>query len=447
MFKIKLSNEMKESHKHYFDKYIVSKLQNNKLEFANLDVIEFNKKGNKLYSKDYIQNNHNDFIQYCIDNTDRISIGNFQELRNVDSEIRALFPVVIKLIEEKFEFSNDNIQYSGKKYWEVLLELFGYDDFGECSLYTVLRDSAKNYNSIDKTNTYEKRERVQDKIIDTAKKIFPEIENEIDKNLKKINSTGNKVIMSMKEFKNEFEAIEKKFSLALTLDNYKKCTLCNIWNSYIFVFASDIRICPYCNRQYITPILTSNGKMRGTLDHFVAKNEYPYFSMSLYNLVPTCYSCNSSFKGDTEFSFNDINPYEESMDDYIKFHANMRIKKPIHISIKKKTINKKAEIEKYLDTFKLESQYSYHINQVEELIFKRLVYTEEYIKDLSIKYKIPQQIVKEQLIGYTENKLKINDEPLSKFRRDIVEQLNFFDDTDKHLINTLEKILGKENSL
>lgn len=150
----------------------------------------------------------------------------------------------------------------------------------------------------------------------------------------------------------------------------------------MFVFSTEIRTCPYCNRQYITPLLTFDGQTRGTLDHFVAKSKYPYFSMSLYNLVPVCYSCNSSFKGDSEFDFDDINPYEESMDNYIRFQANMIINKPIHIDINIKKIDKKNGIEKYLDTFKLESQYNYHTNQVEELILKKFTYSEKYIEDI-----------------------------------------------------------------
>lgn len=282
-----------------------------------------------------------------------------------------------------------------------MFELFGYKDFGDCSLYDVIRDSAKNYTSIDIINSNKKREHVQGRMIEILKKLFPEIENEINNNLVENN------VIEMNEFESRLKNIEKKFSLALTLDNFKSVLFYDIWDAYLFVLASGIRTCPYCNRQYITPILTSNGKMRGTLDHFVAKNKYPYFSMSLYNLVPTCYSCNSSFKGEKEFNFKDINPYDESMDDYIRFQAKMIINKPIRIDVKEKTLNKKDEIEKYIDTFKIESQYNYHTNQVEELILKRFIYPEEYIKDIKNEklndFRITETKIREQLIGYTED--------------------------------------------
>lgn len=445
MFKIKLSNEVNEAHKKYYKNKILPKLKKSEIQFVDTDAIKVNYKYKKRYVTKYIQLQHEKFIKYCINNYKRISTGNFNELRNVEIEISNLYPIITKLIKDKFEFSKGNTQHGGKKYWELVFELFGYKEFGDCSLYDVIRDSAKNYTSIKSIDSDKERECVQGRMIYILKELFPKIEDEIDNNLIVSDFSGNKVVEKMEDFKKKFKALEKKFSLALTLDNYRNNIFYGSWNAYLFVFSSGIRTCPYCNRQYITPILTSSGMMRGDLDHFVAKNQYPYFSMSLYNLVPVCHSCNSSFKGKKEFDFDYVNPYEESMDDYIRFHANMIINTSIHIDIDKKTLNKENEIKRYLDTFKLESQYNYHINQVEELILKRLIYPKEYITDINNKrlenFNITEKKIKEQLIGYTEDKLKINDEPLSKFRRDIVEQLDFFDDSDLYLINKLEEIL------
>lgn len=444
MFKIELTDEIKEKHKKYFDKNIILRLKNSNIEFIDEDIEKISKDGLCLYSKDYVQKIHNKFIQYCIDNKDIISIGNFEELRRLQNEIDRRYPLVTKLINN-FEFSDANDKHKGKKYWKVLFELFGYDNFGDCSLFTVVRDSAKNYISVGSLIKNKVKSHVQYEMIDTLKRLFPKIESKIENKFQNTDSFGKNIVMNMDEFEFKLNELEKEFSLALTLDNYKNCTFHDVWNSYLFVLESGLRTCPYCNRQYITPILTSKGKMRGTLDHFVAKSKYPYFSMSLYNLIPVCYSCNSSFKGDIEFDFDDINPYEESMDDYIRFYANLSINKPINIHIKTKKLKKEAKVKKYLDVFKLEPQYNYHVNQVEELVLKRLIYSEEYINDIKYSklndFKISEKKLREQIIGYTQEQLKINDEPLSKFRRDIVEQLNFFDDFDVYLINKLEDIL------
>ena len=138
-------------------------------------------------------------------------------------------------------------------------------------------------------------------------------------------------------------------------------------------------------------------------------------------------------------------PFSEALT--IRFVANIHLNKKININVLHKTLNKYSEVNKYINMFKLNEQYNYHINQVEELILKRYMYTEQYIKDIKEnklnKFNISEKQIKEQIIGYTEDKMKINDEPLSKFRRDIVEQLGFFDDYDLYLENKLEEILEK----
>src|SRR5690606_32118753 len=41
-----------------------------------------------------------------------------------------------------------------------------------------------------------------------------------------------------------------------------------------------------------------------TLDHLLPQSEYPYLSLSLFNLVPSCYSCNSKLKNDKKIYSN-----------------------------------------------------------------------------------------------------------------------------------------------
>lgn len=444
MFKIELSDEIIKLHKQYFKMNIIPELKSKKVKFVIDDVIKMNEEYGKKYTIDYIQKTHDKFIKYCIYNVNKIAIGKFDDLKNVQFEIKRLFPVIIFLIKEKFVFSNANPELKGEKYWDVLFNLFGYEKFEKCDFLTVIKDLAKKKTSIDNLRINENRKKVEQEMRNILKKLFPKVESKVDKELICTDSSGKEIAITIDEFKLKLNEFENKYSLGITLDNCQNSVFNNIWNAYIFVLKTQIRTCPYCNRQYITPVFTASGMMRGALDHFLAKYKYPYFSMSLYNLIPVCHSCNSSFKGITDFDFNDINPYKESMDDYIKFRAYIKSRKPIHIKISRKNKNKKISIDKFTNTFKLELQYNYHINQVKELIFKRRHYSDEYIKDLNKKTKIPEKIIKEKLIGYTEDKLKINDEPLSKFRRDIVKQLKFFDDKNKNLIDTLEEIISRE---
>ena len=57
----------------------------------------------------------------------------------------------------------------------------------------------------------------------------------------------------------------------------------------------DLHICPVCDENgYYTK---SKETINTTLDHYLPKDIYPHFACHPYNLIPTCYACNSSVKG------------------------------------------------------------------------------------------------------------------------------------------------------
>ena len=64
-----------------------------------------------------------------------------------------------------------------------------------------------------------------------------------------------------------------------------------------------IKVCPYCNRQYITSYSVSpEGKrIRKTTtdtDHYYPVSKFPFLSMNIHNMVPSCQICNSRLKLD-----------------------------------------------------------------------------------------------------------------------------------------------------
>lgn len=452
MYQIQLSDRVKKLHNKYFKNNIVPNLKENKIEFIYKDIIKINSKYRKEYSITYVQRQHDKFIKYCINNYKRISIGDINEIEKIEREINKQYSIVVKLIRDNYTFSDMNINNPSKKYSQVLLELFGYKNFKSCDFYSMIFDLGKQNVGVKQIGS-KNIKIVQSEMKNILKRLFPRINIQINKCFAEKDSSGNEIELNADKLKEKFLQLEKEHSLGLTIDIYDSKTFKDFWNPYIFVFSSGVRTCPYCNRQYITPILTSDGRTRGDLDHFLAKDQYPYFSMSLYNLVPVCSSCNSSLKGSEEFGFNNLNPYEGSLDDYIKFRADIR-KKDIYINIIKadKLIRKpgmrKKNVEKLLDTFKLKLQYNYHVSQVEELILKRVIYSEKYIDDIKnskfSKNKISKSQIKETIIGYSSNQVNINNEPLSKFRRDIVEQLDFFNDSNDKLIDQLKEVIGNK---
>ncbi len=52
----------------------------------------------------------------------------------------------------------------------------------------------------------------------------------------------------------------------------------------------NLTVCPYCNRDYINS--RGDNKSGAELDHFFPRSKYPFFSISLYNLIPVCGNCN-----------------------------------------------------------------------------------------------------------------------------------------------------------
>lgn len=113
-----------------------------------------------------------------------------------------------------------------------------------------------------------------------------------------------------------------------------------LWNRIEYVETFDLNVCPYCNAQFIITIKSDNqeerknkeikkldDKRRGTspeLDHFLPKHKYPLFSMSAYNLVPSCKICNQSLKGDIEFNYDEFySPFEKGIEDSFRFYRRL----------------------------------------------------------------------------------------------------------------------------
>lgn len=68
------------------------------------------------------------------------------------------------------------------------------------------------------------------------------------------------------------------------------------WSPYEYIKYLRLNVCPYCNRQYLTLFEGINKKVRPDLDHFYCQSYFPYFSISIFNLIPCCKVCNQSIK-------------------------------------------------------------------------------------------------------------------------------------------------------
>ncbi|MFM0684834.1 hypothetical protein PQQ77_02520 [Paraburkholderia strydomiana] len=84
------------------------------------------------------------------------------------------------------------------------------------------------------------------------------------------------------------------------------------WCAYRLCQMSAYNICPYCNQAFAFTVVGTSNSFRPTLDHFFPKSKYPYLALSLFNLVPSCYVCNSNLKGDEDFfKIKHLHPLED----------------------------------------------------------------------------------------------------------------------------------------
>lgn len=76
--------------------------------------------------------------------------------------------------------------------------------------------------------------------------------------------------------------------------NYKKFSSQREgWGAYPLIDELRNTVCPYCNRSYTHSVFEDDiFGGRPELDHFLSKSFFPFFALSVYNLIPVCHSCN-----------------------------------------------------------------------------------------------------------------------------------------------------------
>lgn len=79
-----------------------------------------------------------------------------------------------------------------------------------------------------------------------------------------------------------------------------------------------VNVCPYCNRIYTVTLTKKGHKSRPQFDHYKSKVKYPYFAVSLMNLIPSCGLCNQA-KGDKAGEV--LYPYSDEMGKDVVFRA------------------------------------------------------------------------------------------------------------------------------
>lgn len=421
MKKITLTKDMKNRHLNYYIDHVVP-------NFTKYDQLyRFVDKPNRAASVDLFA--HFNFMSFCIQNQFSLAVGSIKTLQMLQSVIEQNYKHILQMLacqDKKYKLSGSSKE--PVTYKAFLLSIFGYHQFNT-DLYAYVKKEAGCSDLKYSKVTYLK-------MLDTLEVLYPHDKLTIMAARSEEMKSADFKIWLMKLFENNL--------LDITLKNYSGIFPFNRhWNPYTLIFMTGLRVCPYCNRQYITPVYTKGGKIRADLDHFLPKSEYPYFSMSLQNLVPSCKFCNSSVKGADEYGFELLNPYSDPIDEHIKFYINPGAVDKLDVKVSGPPSYKKKS-ENYLDLFKIKTQYSYHKNVVNELLLKRRIYTNEYIDDLYQNYRqyfSNEEELKELIYGCTDQQNQPLDEPLAKLRKDILEQIHPIHSTP--LLDQLIRLVNK----
>ena len=193
-----------------------------------------------------------------------------------------------------------------------------------------------------------------------------------------------------------------------------------------------IKTCVYCNSQLALTVRKVDGtkSAKFQVDHFLAKSEYPCFSISFYNLYPVCGPCN----GSKSSNYVDFTLYSNDYKDYSNSSFKFRIDSKSLLKYRVNGIQSKLEV-KFEDhgagvneTFAIEGIYNAQKDLAEELVLKSMIYNKTYSESLKSSlerlYREKAPLVDRLLIGnYTKDR-DIHKRPMAKFTMDIARQLN-----------------------
>lgn len=201
---------------------------------------------------------------------------------------------------------------------------------------------------------------------------------------------------------------------------------------YRFVEYLNIRVCPYCNIDYVFTAFsqkTSKGT-RPDIDHIYPKSIYPWFALYLYNLIPSCKVCNQK-KGNVYYQ-DFLNLYQEGLVDKFKFYAIVENPQ----SIFSNGIDGNFEVKLVHDNdinviahdkiLLLEKRYNNFTDIINEIKVKQVIYSNDYIENLVNQYDFISNFDDAYRLvwGNYYNVEDFHKRPLAKFTSDIINQFS-----------------------
>ena len=210
------------------------------------------------------------------------------------------------------------------------------------------------------------------------------------------------------------------FNKGATVNYGKKSYL---WNRHLYVIKTGVKVCPYCNREYITSYVDDeHEKTTADVDHYFPKSLYPYLQMNINNMIPSCNVCNSKTKGRKDTRH--LNPYVDSTDSMLFKIPFDNVDNLYSGEVEKILIDDKnnSKAEESIKVFKLDKIYQTHTDEAQEVF--REVRDYKAFESESSFYKVAMGL---EMQTYPKWFRFLEDNPLTtpltKMKQDIYRQL------------------------
>jgi hypothetical protein len=203
----------------------------------------------------------------------------------------------------------------------------------------------------------------------------------------------------------------------------------------------NLKVCPYCNSQYTLVVSQLNGDSlaKFQFDHFFPLERFPFLSISLFNLIPSCANCNHKKSSQLLELKKAYHPYHNSINEFACFkvvyppnHKALSIPNLLKMNLSHIKI---AFVSKYKETQSLVSNYDQlfditfiykrHADVAHMILINSILYDKYYQRGtLGIKNLFPdKRILLKYILGNYVETDEILKKPLSKFTQDIAHQL------------------------
>lgn len=203
---------------------------------------------------------------------------------------------------------------------------------------------------------------------------------------------------------------------------------------------SRVKYCPYCNAETVYAVErkeSPNEPIKCAFDHFYPKGRYPFLALSLYNLIPSCYRCNSQYKRDQFRRILEMpHPYMDDIDDLARF-VPLGIQETwfsgdesdaLQLVLRSRRQKNERRISDYDNVFDVSNIYSQLFKrEAVDALVKAKMFSPAYVSQLSEMFKgagLEHVNIKRLLFGTTLKHDNIDKERLSKLVIDMKETVS-----------------------